>query len=278
MEPSAEQTPTRPLLRYHGGKWNLAPWIISHFPPHRSYVEPFGGAASVLLQKARCYSEVYNDIDGEIVNVFRVLRERGRELLQALELTPFAREEYRTSYGASDDPVERARRTIVRSFMGHGSNSINPSVKSGFRHLSNRSNTVAAMDWRHYPEQLGVIIDRLRGVTIEQRDACELIPIHDTIKTLYYVDPPYLPETRSESVRYHGYKHELTQAEHVRLAEILHQVKGMVILSGYPSDLYDKELYYDFQRSCRRTYADGALPRTEVLWASQNVDLNLLPL
>lgn len=81
----------RPLLRYHGGKWKLAPWILRHLPPHRVYVEPFGGGGSVLLQKPRSYAEVYNDLDGEIVNLFRVARERGEELAQAVELTPFAR-------------------------------------------------------------------------------------------------------------------------------------------------------------------------------------------
>src|ERR1041385_943962 len=107
--------PTRPVVRYHGGKWNLAPWIISHFPPHRIYVEPFGGAASVLLQKPRSYAEIYNDLDQEVVNVFRILRDRkaARELERLLRLTPFARDEFCHSYGRDDKErpsrIERAR-------------------------------------------------------------------------------------------------------------------------------------------------------------------------
>src|SRR5574337_272680 len=98
VERQVMRGPKRPLLRYHGGKWKLAPWILRHLPPHRVYVEPFGGGASVLLQKPRSYAEVYNDLDGEVVNLFIMARERGEELAQAIELTPFAREEFELSY------------------------------------------------------------------------------------------------------------------------------------------------------------------------------------
>ena len=114
----------RPMLRYHGGKWRLAPWIISVFPEHRIYVEPYGGGASVLLRKARSYAEVYNDLDGEVVNVFRVVRDHGPCLKEKLYYTPFSRDEFKRSYEETDDPIERARRTIARSFMGFGSNAV----------------------------------------------------------------------------------------------------------------------------------------------------------
>src|SRR3990167_11343170 len=105
--------PTRPVMRYHGGKWRLAPWVIEHFPEHRVYTEAFGGGASVLMRKPRSYAEVYNDLDGEIVNVFRVLRDpsQARELERLLRLTPFARSEFETSYITDGDPLEQARRT-----------------------------------------------------------------------------------------------------------------------------------------------------------------------
>lgn len=108
------EEPTRPILRYHGGKWLLAPWIISHFPEHRVYVEPFGGAASVLLQKGRSYAEVYNDLDGEVVNLFRVVRDHGHELLQKLHLTPFSRVDFMDSYKRSTDPIDQAWRVTWR--------------------------------------------------------------------------------------------------------------------------------------------------------------------
>ena len=118
-------TRPRPMLRWHGGKWMLAPWIIENMPAHRIYVEPYCGAASVLFRKPRAYSEVINDLDGEVTGLFRVLRDRAaaKELERLLRLTPFARTEFDESYTASLDPVEQARRTIVRSFMGFGSNS-----------------------------------------------------------------------------------------------------------------------------------------------------------
>lgn len=104
----------------------LAPRIIEHFPEHRCYVEPFGGGGSVLLRKPRSYAEVYNDLDGEIVNLFTVARDRGDELVRLLELTPFSRDEFQQSYEPTDDPLEQARRTIARSFMGFGSNAHAP--------------------------------------------------------------------------------------------------------------------------------------------------------
>jgi DNA adenine methylase len=255
--------PERPLLRYHGGKWRLAPWIIQHLPPHRVYVEPFGGAASVLLRKARSYAEIYNDLDGEVVNVFRVARDRGDELVRALQLTPFARQEFDLSYAPADDPVEQARRTVVRSFLGFGSNSHNKAT--GFRANSNRSGTTPAHDWRNYPDKLRALIERLQGVAIEQRDALQVMAAHDSADTVHYVDPPYVATTRDAGS---DYRHELTDADHVALAEHLHHLQGAVVLSGYASPLYDR-LYADWQRVERHAHADGARPRIEVLFLSE---------
>lgn len=261
-------SPSRPIVRYHGGKWMLAPWIISYFPAHRCYVEPFGGGGSVLLRKPRSHAEVYNDIDGEIVNLFRMARDHGEELLRALELTPFSREEFVLSYERSDDSIEQARRTVARSFMGFGSNS--HTKATGFRSNSDRSGTTPAQDWRHYPGELGAIIARLQGVVIENRDALEVIAAHDSPATLYYIDPPYVAETRDKGK---DYRHEMTDADHERLAEALGRVKGAVIVSGYPSQLYES-LYRGWIRAERAALADGASPRTEVLWM-RGVDLGL---
>lgn len=265
-------TPTRPLLRYHGGKWRLAPWVIQHLPPHRVYVESFGGAGSVLIRKPRSYGEVYNDLDGDVVNLFKVLRSsRASELLSLLRVTPFARSEFEEAYEPCEDPVEQARRLVVRSFMGFGSNGHNPRAMTGFRSNANRSGTTPAQDWASYPDALVLIIERLRGISIENRDARELIAQHDGVETLHYVDPPYLPETRSlknpYDIKYRGgmYTHEMTAEDHSDLLQDLRTVKGMVVLSGYPSDLYDHHLS-DWMRVERQAHADGARSRTEVLW------------
>lgn len=258
----------RPILRWHGGKFILAPWIISHLPKHRIYVEPFGGAGSVLLRKPRSYAEVYNDRDGEVVNLFRVARERGDELRRALELTPFSREELVLSYARTDDPMEQARRTVTRSFMGFGSNSHNQ--LTGFRGNSTRSGTTPAHDWRNYPESFVTIIERLQGVCIENRDAVKVMRAHDGIETVHYVDPPYVASTRN---RGDDYRHEMTEEDHIVLADALHKLHGAVLLSGYSNRLYDK-LYKDWRRVERPSFADGARARMEVLWLSPSCPVN----
>lgn len=252
---------TRPVLRWHGGKWLLAPWIISHMPDHRVYVEPFGGAASVLMRKHRSYAEIYNDLDDDVVNLFRVLRgHRSADLVRDLRLTPFAKSEFEAAYGDCDDDVERARRLIVRSCMGFGSNG--HARKTGFRSNSNRSGTTPARDWANYPDQLRAIVERLQGVVVTKSDALQVMESHDGPGTLHYVDPPYVPETRDKGT---DYRHELTFDQHVELLEFLRGLTGRVMLSGYPCDLYDKALS-GWTRVERRALADGARERTEVIW------------
>lgn len=253
----------RPALRWHGGKWLLAPWVIDHMPAHRVYVEPFGGAASVLIRKPRSYAEVYNDLDDEVVNLFRVMRNAGKaeQLVHHLRLTPFAAAEFFAAYGQADDDVERARRTVIKSFMGFGSNAIHR--KSGFRSNSNRSGTTPARDWLNYPDALAAIVERLRGVVVTCRDAVEVMAAHDGPETLHYVDPPYVLSTRTDEGA--DYAHEMTDAQHADLVAFLRTVRGKVILSGYPSPIYDDGLA-SWRRVERRALADGARARTEVLW------------
>jgi len=243
----------------------LAPWIIDHLPAHRTYVEPFGGAASVLIRKPRSYAEVYNDLDGEVVNLFRVVRDRGDELREALTLTPFARDEFAISRIVDADPLERARRMVIRSYMGFGSNAHNK--VSGFRANTSRSGTTPAHDWSRYPHTaLPAIIERLQGVVIEHRDALQVIQAHDGLETVHYVDPPYVHSTRGKGG---DYAYEMTDSDHERLAELLHKLNGKVVLSGYDCPLYS-DLYAAWSRTERQTHADSARDRTEVLWLSPN--------
>lgn len=258
-------------MRYHGGKWKLAPWIISHFPQHRIYTEVFGGAASVLIRKPRAYAEVYNDLDGEVVNVFRVFRENGAELLEKLWATPFARDEFIQSYYPDENPVEQARRTVARSFMGFGSASVTnmrhvskkfSKPSTGFRANSNRSGTTPAHDWANYVDAAVNLIERLRGVTIENKDAKSILLQHDQDNALHYVDPPYVKSSRDAGS---DYRHEMTDEQHDELSTVLLGLKGRVIISGYHSELYDN-LYKGWKRVERKAMADGAAERTEVLW------------
>lgn len=262
------RAPGRPLLRWHGGKWLLAPWIISHFPAHRIYVEPFGGAASVLLRKSRPYAEIYNDLDDDVVNLFRILRDaRGRDLIFGLVHTPYSRLEFEEAYQETDNPIERARKLIIRSFMGFGSDGHNGARMTGFRANSNRSGTTPAHDWVNYPDHLELIMKRIEGVCIEHRPALEVMKQHDSPDTLHYVDPPYVHSTRStaRNSSKKNYRHELSDADHRELLGFLKTLSGMVVLSGYPCPLYAENLS-GWSTVEKAALADGARQRTEVLW------------
>lgn len=261
--------PERPLLRYLGSKHRLAPKIIPWLPPHGLYVEPFGGSAAVLARKPRCNSEIYNDLDGEVVNLFRVLRsDRACELVRAISLTPYAREEHTLSYEVTDDPVERARRLLVRSHMGHGNTGASIVNNNGWRVPSDAGPDAAGL-WSEFPAHLAAWIRRLQGVMVEQRPALELVRKYALSNALLYVDPPYVPDTRSASARLTtgkcAYTHELSIEDHEELLTELLASPAMIVLSGYPSDLYDGALQA-WRRLELKARAHGNSPRTEVLW------------
>lgn len=266
----------RPVLRYHGGKWKLAPWIISHFPPHRIYVEPYGGGGSVLMQKQRSYSEVYNDLWGVVVNVFRVLRDpvQAAELERQIRLTPFAREEFEATgddvLSQIADPIELARLTIFRSFAGFGSAATNAKHATGFRSNSSRSGTTPAHDWANYPNCMRAFTERLQGVIIENRPALDVIASHDASDALLYVDPPYVHATRNMKRGNAAYACEMSDDDHREMAEVLKKCDGMVVVSGYRCDLYD-ELFDGWRRVDHATHGDGATDRVECLWLSPNI-------
>lgn len=263
----------RPPLRYFGGKWLLAPWIISHFPSHEIYTEVYCGSASVLIRKQRSKGEVINDRFGSIVNLFQVLRDpiQASKLKNLLELTPFARDEFNKSQRLDltqiNDPIEHARVFIFRSFAGFGSGSGIGVHKTSFRPNLSKGNSIPAAQWRNYPKEIEAFCKRLQGVVIENRDAIHVLQQHDTCNTLHYVDPPYLMSTRYAGRK--TYAHEMDDADHQKLAQVLGQLKGMVVLSSYESNLYN-ELYSGWYKSIKEHRADGQAKRTEVLWLNQN--------
>jgi DNA adenine methylase len=246
--------PRRPALRYYGGKWKIGPWIIRHFPEHYCYVEPFGGAASVLMRKAPSRIEVYNDLAGDVVNFFRVLRHWPRELIRAIELTPFSREEFELSMQPVEEPLERARRLHVRCWQGRGRAGVMEPGGWRFAYRASRSQTPAD-DWNNNGH-LWDIAERLKRVQIENRDALEVIGRYDGEDTLFYCDPPYVQSERCKRWASEGYLYEMDDAGHRELGELLHQVRGYVVLSGYPSELYD-ELYGDWVLKEKAAVVDG---------------------
>lgn len=265
----------RPVLRYHGGKFRLAPWLIEMFPPHRCYVEPYGGGASVLLKKPRSEHEVYNDLDGDVVTFFRVLRDPSsrEDLIERLALTPFSRAEFEFAYEPTKDFVERAARVAIRSWMGYGSAGAQKNT-TGFR--------MSAKDvhlWSRLPDTIAGIGDRLEGVLIEQRPAIEVLLQRDAADTLHYVDPPYVFDTRdrASASTHRYYRHEMTDWDHIQLLACLKNLRGMVILSGYESDLYAEHLvgWRTLTKNTSGGSNRGSVPRTEVVWINDACDVQL---
>jgi DNA adenine methylase len=276
--PVIETQISRPALRYHGGKFRLAPWVMSFFPPHLCYVEPFGGAAGVLIQKPRSYSEVYNDLDGDIVNFFRVIRdpEKRVQLEEALILTPYAREEFEIAFEPTKDMVERARRTVIRAQMGFGSAGATKG-QTGFRIDTKRAYGTAQHLWSEYPTSIVALGDRFRGVLIENRPAIEVIRAHDAPETLHFVDPPYLHSTRVlqgglKKGKGGYYRHEMTDQDHEALLSVLLGLDGMVVVSGYESNLYHDHLsgWTSHSTPARISGGRGTVMRKEVVWINQS--------
>lgn len=252
--------PKRPILRYHGGKWKLAPTIVELMPAHSTYVEAFGGGASVLLRKPRSRLEVYNDLDDELTNLFSVLRSNPDDLARAVALTPFARTEFSAAYAPTCDQIERARRTLIRSHMGFGSNGVHKST--GFRAAGLRAGSLPVHNWQSLPDVVLDTAARFCGVVIENRPAIDVMLANDEPGAVHYVDPPYPHETRNAGS---DYRFELTDDDHRSLLEAIQALRGRVILSGYACHLYDTELR-GWNRIEKEVRADKALRRTEVIW------------
>jgi len=259
-----------PALRYHGGKFRLSSWIMQFFPEHTCYVEPFGGAAGVLLQKPRSYAEVYNDLDGDVVNFFRVLRcpVLRAALIEAVSLTPYARSEFDTAWTLTDDPVERARRIAIRAQMGFGSAGATKG-KTGFRIDTKRPSSTAQHLWERFPLTLAAVGSRLQGVLIENQPAIDVMRQHDAKSTLHFVDPPYMPSTRVlQSGKSGYYRHEMTEDDHAALLSTLRKLDGMVVVSGHASDLY-LDLLSDWKshsKPSRISANRGTKVRNEMVW------------
>lgn len=265
----------KPLMRYHGAKWRLAPWIISHFPQHHCYVEPFGGSAAVLISKEPSSREVYNDKNFEIVNLFNVIRddEMRTQLLRLLVMTPYSRTEFEFAkeVGQYDTPVMIALKLLVRAQMGFGSAGATRG-NTGFRLDTARGGTSLQSLWSDLPANVLNVTERLRNVIIENTDAYKIIKQHDRSDTLFYLDPPYTLDTRTNTDSYG--KFEMREFEHERLLELTLKSKGMFVISGYDNELYNDTLT-GWTKSSRQTAIssrNGSGQRTEVLWISPNCE------
>jgi len=260
----AKDAPARPALRYYGGKWKLAPWIISHFPKHLNYVEPCGGAASVLLQKPRSPLETYNDLDGNVVNFFRVLRDQPDELIRRIRLTPWARREFEQCKRMQGDDLERARSFFAVSRMG-----LNGSTRMESKQLNWRSCVDSHSPIGHNMRDVNflyAIAERFSLVQIECLPFMEIVPRYDFTGALFYFDPPYPHDTRNDT---QIYTHEWADANHIEAAALLRQCAGYVVVSGYTCPLYT-DLYeaHGWHRVDKEAQTNSGGKRIESLWLS----------
>ena len=247
------------ILKYPGSKWRLADWINSYFPEHKVYCEPFFGSGAVFFKKKPSYIETINDIDGNIVNLFKVCRERPEELAHLIEFTPFARDEFVDCYEIEcADAVERARRTLVRFHQSFGTTN---SSKKSWRNVQTYGGPRCATMWNYLPDTIIECCERLKNAQIENIDGIELIKRYNHPDTLIYCDPPYLQSLRKKNM----YAHELGEDRHIEMLEILKQSKSKIILSGYDNDLYN-EMLPDWRTYTKATTAQMGLRRTEKVW------------
>lgn len=261
----AENICARPIIKYPGSKWRLADWIVSLMPPHKSYLEPFFGSGAVFFNKPRSRIETINDMDGEIVNLFRVVRDMPEALERAVALTPYSREEYERACklhraGGVSDPVELARLTLIRYSQTHGSCSY---YKSGWKNdRAGREYAYAVRYWNQLPEWIAAAVERLKEAQIEQTDAVELIRRFNNPDVLIYADPPYLLTTRKQ--RQYNVEME-KEGQHKKLLEALLDHPGPVMLSGYDNELYN-DMLKGWVTLHRKAQCECGGARMETLW------------
>lgn len=256
------------ILKYPGSKWKIAQWIVSQFPKHHSYLEPFAGSLAVLFNKPLSNIETVNDLNMDVVNLFRCIRENPDRLAKIVEATPYSRNEYDSMYYAEvpECKYEQARQFLVKCWQGHGYR-VNQ-YKVGWKNdVQGREKAYAMRHWNELPDRILLAAERLKQVQVECMPAVELIKRFKFQDVLIYADPPYLEETRTSHVK-QQYSHEmLKEQEHVEFLKVMLQHPGPVVISGYESALY-REMLEDRgwnKKSVRSNDQSGAA-RQEVIW------------
>lgn len=249
------------VLKYPGSKWSIVDWIISFFPEHHSYLEPFAGSAAVLMNKSRSNIETINDLDSNVVNLFEWIKKDPERLAREIYYTPYARQVYEEAFNRiQSNSLYKAVNFYIRCQMGHGFRTNGEKV--GWKNdVQGREKAYAAKDWTELPERIMGAAERLRGVQIECRPAVDVIQRFNYRNVLIYADPPYMLSTR------HGkqYRCEMDDQAHNDLLDALMVHKGPVLLSGYESDLYNERLraWHREETTC---YSQAGSKKREILW------------
>ena len=261
----------KPILKYPGAKNRIALWICDYIPEHKVYVEAFFGSGAVFFNKAPSVIETINDIDGEVVNFFRVLRENPDELYRVVSLTPYARDEYKEAYKNSekDNEIERARKFAIRCWMGFGCGN---RYQNGFRTSQQYTSPPTTRQWNEFAEVIYAAAERLKHAQIENVDALELIERYNTSDVFFYLDPPYVLGVRKNYL----YNYETDDDYHEKLLKKLLKHPGKIIISGYDNDLYN-DMLKGWVKVQKHTTAERGIQRTETIWMNYGfVQMNIL--
>lgn len=256
-----------PVLLYPGGKYKIRDWICSFIPEHKIYIEPFCGGASIFFAKTPSEVEVLNDINGEICNFFRVLREEGEELAKQVFLTPYAREEYENSYLVSDkdSALERARKFCVRCHLSFAGGN---HYKTGFR-------DARANNWNQLPETIIKSMYRIKQAQIESVSALNLIEKYQSTEVFFYLDPPYYFSNSGDKHKY-LYQHILSPEEHETMLKILVKSPSKILISGYDNELYQTYLEKNgWNKQQKVTVANKGQERIETIWMNYETAMQL---
>lgn len=264
----------KPILRWPGAKWRIAKWIASYFPEHGTYLEPFFGSGAVFFTKAPSGTETINDIDNNLINLFKVCRDYPIELAKKIEMTPYSKAEYtfcRRNYADKKyTEIERARMYLVAIWQGFGGKTYQ---ETSWAH--DRTNSVFRPKyWAELPDRILSIVSRLKMAQIENRDALELIHMYNKKNCLIYIDPPYLKETRSNM----HYEHEMAKEnEHKQLLELILKHKGPVVISSYSNKLYDEILVLEhgWDKKTIKVQANAGKSTLECIYLNRMCDIEI---
>ncbi len=263
------------VLKYSGSKWRIAKRLVELIPPHHSYVEPYFGSGAVLFNKPPSRIETVNDLDGDVVNLFRCIQEDSGYLARLVMTTPYSRETYDASFKTipltgippGDDRFRKACRFLAKMWQAYGSR--NDGYKSGWKYdAAGRERMYTLWDWYALPEWIVEAAERLRKVQIERSPALEVIKRFDNRDTFIYLDPPYLLGTRNRK----QYRHEMDDSDHEELLEAVKQSHAWIMISGYESDMYNSYLQ-GWHKAYFKSCADGGRARKEVVWMNYEINV-----
>ena len=256
------------VLKYPGAKTRLADWIISNIPSHSVYLEPFFGSGAIFFNKPKSEIETINDINEDVYNYFKVLREYPNELIEVLSLTPYSRKEYIEAYYLPDDNdncIEKARKFAVRCFMGFGASN---RYKNGFRSSQTYNSPDVPKLWSKLPETLVLASKRLLQAQIENLDYKELLKRYNTNDVFIYLDPPYVSNVRKKYI----YKNEFKIQDHEELLDLIIKHPAKIMISGYDTPLYNDALK-GWRKETKSNQVECGLSKNEVIWMNYKNEL-----